>query len=183
MEVSCAIALSIMQDRLLLELLRRRPLPPRLQWHALILCLSSVASIDSTAIQMLKDLAHECHATGVMFLLAAPNADVEAAIATSGLGDVLGGSHKFVFTRVHDAVRALLLRTVTEADLPSQLVIPAVTAPLVTSASARSGDGGWIRRIRAWVGSRASRRVPLADQADSDVLDTTRTSRATRLHV
>jgi len=78
------------QDRLLLELSRRHSLPPRLQWHAIVLCLSSVASVEwhrhagwrtlitslcfivlchSARFQTLKDIALEFHDAGVLVLL------------------------------------------------------------------------------------------------------------------
>lgn len=88
--------------------------------------------------QALRDVATEAHAAGVLVLLASPNADVEAAIAASGLGAALGGADRFVYTRVHEAVRALLLRRVTTADLPRPPA-PAAAAPPLADASS-SGD-------------------------------------------
>ena len=43
---------SVLKDRALAELKRRQELPPKLQWRALVLNLSSVTSIDSTSIQV-----------------------------------------------------------------------------------------------------------------------------------
>lgn len=108
---------SVLKDRLLLELGRRKELPPRLQWRALVLCFASVSSIDSTSIQTLDEVRAECHAAGVPLLLSSPNALVEAALHEAGFEDRLGGP-RFMFRRVHEAVRAVLLGEVTRHDLP-----------------------------------------------------------------
>lgn len=76
----------------------------------------------SAHVQTLKDIALEFHDAGVLVLLAAPNADVEASITSSGLDDALGGTHLFVYPRVHEAVKALLLRRVTSAHLPARRI-------------------------------------------------------------
>ena len=50
---------TVLKDRCLLELSRRRQLPPRLAWRALVLCFASVSSIDSTSLQTLEEVIAE----------------------------------------------------------------------------------------------------------------------------
>ena len=108
---------TVLKDRLLLELVRRKELPPRLQWRALILCFASVSSIDSTSVQVLEEVLHECHAQRVPLIISSANAIVESVLQSTGFEDKLGGP-RFMFRRVHEAVRAVLLQEVTSDDLP-----------------------------------------------------------------
>jgi SulP family sulfate permease len=133
---------AVLKDRLLLELARRKSLPPRLKWRALILCFSSVSQIDSTSIQALEEVLSDAHSQRVPVLIAAPNAAVEATLNDSGFAAKLGGT-KMLFRRVHEAVRAVLLRQLTSADLPP---VPAragqdAAAQSASSSSSASAPG------------------------------------------
>lgn len=109
---------TVLKDRVLMELIRRKLLPPRLRWHAIVLCFSSVSSIDTTALQVLEEIIVECHGQRLPLLIASANASVEESLASSGVLDKLGGE-RFMFRRVHEAVRALLLRSVSAVDIPT----------------------------------------------------------------
>jgi ABC-type transporter Mla MlaB component len=121
---------SVLKDRLLRELVRRKQLPPRLQWHGLVLCFSSVSNIDSTSVQVLEEVISECHASKLPLLIAAPNLYVEAFLKSSGVTKKLGGD-RFLCRRVHEAVRLLLLREVSVADLPEERK-PPISAVVIT---------------------------------------------------
>lgn len=163
---------SVLKDRLLLELARRREAPPRLQWRALLLCFAAVSSIDSTSVQALEEVTAECHAAGVPLLICSANAIVEAALSEGGLLTRVGGQ-RFVFRRVHEAVRAVLLHEVSGDDLPPPAVARAAgasagasavaaAAPAAsaagreprrrarhpTTAGGRAGGSGLLRRLR-----------------------------------
>lgn len=117
---------TVLKDRVLMELIRRKLLPPRLRWHAIVLCFSSVSSIDTTALQVLEEIVVECHGQRLPLLIASANASVEDSLISSGVLDKLGGE-RFMFRRVHEAVRALLLRSVSAVDIPTALPHGGVT--------------------------------------------------------
>jgi hypothetical protein len=128
----------VLKDRVLAELARRAALPPKLRWRALVLCFAPVSSVDSTSIQVLDEIVHECHAIGVPLLIASANAFVEEALGTAGFIDRLGGGapasgRKFLFRRVHEAVTAVLLHRITAGDLP------ALSAPRTAGGSGGAG--------------------------------------------
>jgi SulP family sulfate permease len=111
---------SVLKDRVLRELMLREGLPPLLKWHALIICCAAMSQVDATALQVLGECAHECRSRGAVLLLASVNAYVERAMRSSGLLLLLAGGARagvaggdaFIHRRVHDAVRAVLLKKV-----------------------------------------------------------------------
>jgi len=115
---------SVLRDRTQAELIARDDLPPKLRWQALILCFASVASIDTTAMEVLEEIAREYHKRRVPLIIASPNAIVEASLAEFGMLRKLGGE-RFKYNRVHEAVKAVLLHHVVADDLP---VSPDATA-------------------------------------------------------
>ena len=76
---------AVLRERVQTELGRRRWLPPRLQWRALILDMAAVASVDSTAARALEDALDDARAQGVPMVLAGANAAVEASLAAAGV--------------------------------------------------------------------------------------------------
>jgi SulP family sulfate permease len=106
-----------LRDRLVQEVAVRRDMPPRLRAQALVLDFGAVASVDSTAAQLLKEAIAAAHADGLPLLLAAVPPLTEAALARFGIVEALGGP-RFLAASVHDAVRALAAREVGVADLP-----------------------------------------------------------------
>jgi SulP family sulfate permease len=138
---------SVLKDRLLLELVRRKQMPPRLQWRALVLDFQSVATIDSTSVQALEEVLTETRGARLPVLVAGSNTYVETFLRTSGVAAHLGG-RRFLFRRVHEAVRAVLLREVRPADVPP---LPAGAAgsdggkaalPAAGGSGGKSGSGG-----------------------------------------
>jgi SulP family sulfate permease len=110
---------SVLKDRVLRELLLREGLPPRLKWGALTICCAAMSQVDATALQVLGECAHECRSRGAVLLLASCNAYVERAMRSGGLLQQLAGGpdsdasgDAFLYRRVHDAVRAVLLKKV-----------------------------------------------------------------------
>jgi hypothetical protein len=96
---------------------------------------------------MLKEVTSECHAQGLPLLIASPNADVETALSSSGVVASLGGA-KFVFRRVHEAVRAVLMQEVT--------LVPSLPPHLTHSPirGARSpGHSSMLERLRGTASS------------------------------
>ena len=51
--------LSLWQDRLSRELIARQRLPPKLRWQGVLLDMSNVSTIDSTAMQVLAEAVQE----------------------------------------------------------------------------------------------------------------------------
>jgi MFS superfamily sulfate permease-like transporter len=102
---------STLKYRIMAELNHRHNLAPRQQFAALVLCFASVSTVDTTALQMLEDICQQCHDRGIPLLIASPNALVETKLHSSGVVRKLGG-RGFVFRRVHEAVRAILLGTI-----------------------------------------------------------------------
>ncbi len=47
------------QDRIASEILKRKKLPPRLKWSAIVLDMSNVSSIDSSSITILMEVASD----------------------------------------------------------------------------------------------------------------------------
>jgi SulP family sulfate permease len=137
---------TVLKDRLLLELTRRKQLPPRLQWRALVLCFSSVSNIDSTSIQVLEEVVAECHGQRVPLLVASANAYVEAFLYKAGLVARLGGP-QFMFRRVHEAVRAVLLREITHASLPAPPPRPGTAAAAGADGLRRRHGGSALARL------------------------------------
>jgi len=106
---------SVLRERIAREILNRKPLPPRMQWRALVLCLSAVASIDSSSLAELEECAAACRSAGCCLVLASANAYVEEALRASGTLMKIAGeplltssADSYIYRRVHDAVRAIL---------------------------------------------------------------------------
>lgn len=127
---------TVLKDRLLLEIARRKQLPPRLQWRALVLDFQSIATIDSTSVQALEEVLAETRTQRLPLLIAGSNSYVEAFLTASGVVSHLGG-RRFMHRRVHEAVRAVLLREVHPSDVPP----PDARAPASTKHASGSGPG------------------------------------------
>lgn len=100
-----------LKDALARELTKRKRAPPRLKWKALVLSMASVPSIDSTAVQVLEEMIDDYHKEGVPVVLSSPNSGVEKSLASAGVVEKLGGP-LFVYRRVHEAVRAVLMNAI-----------------------------------------------------------------------
>ena len=70
-----------------------------------------------SVLQVFEDIVTECHRDSVLLLIATANAFVEESLQSMGFLKKLGGQ-AFMFNRVHEAVRAVLLRKITAADIP-----------------------------------------------------------------
>lgn len=110
----------VLRERIAREITARAAAPPRFQWAALVLCLASVSSVDSSACQVLIEVSADFRSKGLVLVLASANAWVEESFAAAGLTaalakNVSGGSPP-IFQRVHDAVRAVLLERVRPAE-------------------------------------------------------------------
>ena len=137
---------AVLRDRMLAELARRAQLPPRLQWHALVLCFAAVATIDSTSLQMLNEVLIDVHAAHVPLLIASANANVESVLSNSGVVGRLGGQ-RMLFRRVHEAVRAVLLREVGPSDLPPSRRSDSAKEALPSSPNGVQRQWQWQRWI------------------------------------
>lgn len=155
---------NVLKDRIASELLHRSAMPAAFRWRALVLCFASVSSVDTTAMQALEEAAAECHAQKVPLLIASANALVEASFASAGFVEVLGGP-AFMFRRVHEAVRAVLLHHLPQ--LPGERGGEggggrprADSSGSVAADDRGGGDGGtaaaasWWRRVCAWLPAR-----------------------------
>ncbi|XP_074276240.1 putative sulfate transporter 4.2 [Silene latifolia] len=76
------------------------------QVHFVIIEMSPVTYIDSSAVQALKDLYHEYKSRGIQIVIANPNRDVLLTLTKAGLVDLIG--KEWYFVRVHDAVQVCL---------------------------------------------------------------------------
>jgi SulP family sulfate permease len=151
----------VLRDRIISLLNARKDLPPRLKWRALILCLSAVASIDTTAMAGLREVIKAAHEQGVLFLIASANPYVERTLVRGGVMEGLGGE-RFTARRVHEAVRAILTGRVTRKMLPAA----------AKAAQAMRGTGGlaapppsgsrFVSAVRRFIGARNAH-VPLAE--------------------
>ncbi|WOK96939.1 hypothetical protein Cni_G05647 [Canna indica] len=74
--------------------------------YFVIIEMSPVTYIDSSAVQALKDLNHEYKSRGIQIVIANPNRDVHLLLSQSGLMDMIGS--EWCFVRVHDAVQVCL---------------------------------------------------------------------------
>jgi len=79
--------------------------PDRLRF--LVLDLSSVTSVDSSAIHAFKDIMHEYKERGIQMVFSNPNSDVLSTMRTSEL--IHGENAEWIFVRTADAVRACVL--------------------------------------------------------------------------
>jgi SulP family sulfate permease len=135
---------SILKDNLLRELVKRRRLPPRLQWRYMVLAMGAVTSIDTTSIQTVIDLIIDYHKDGVPLLLAGVNDGVLKALRRAGAIDNLGGD-RFVFRRVHDCVRAAAARQLTMLDVQD-------FREHVKRKEARAFVSKKMRKLQPWIG-------------------------------
>ncbi|XP_020689218.1 probable sulfate transporter 4.2 isoform X2 [Dendrobium catenatum] len=76
--------------------------------HFVIIEMSPVTYVDSSAIQALKELHQEYKSRGIQIIIANPNREVHLSLFKSGLLDILG--KEWCFVRVHDAVQVCLQR-------------------------------------------------------------------------
>ncbi|XP_010905703.1 sulfate transporter 4.1, chloroplastic isoform X2 [Elaeis guineensis] len=74
--------------------------------YFVILEMSPVTYIDSSAVQALKDLHQEYNSRGIQIAIANPNPEVARLLSRSGLIDLIG--KEWWFVRVHDAVQVCL---------------------------------------------------------------------------
>ncbi|KAJ1288943.1 hypothetical protein BS78_02G127500 [Paspalum vaginatum] len=74
--------------------------------YFVILEMSPVTYIDSTAVQALKDLHQEYKARHIQIAIANPNRQVHLLLSRSGIIDLIGAG--WCFVRVHDAVQVCL---------------------------------------------------------------------------
>lgn len=74
--------------------------------YFVIIEMSPVTYIDSSAVQTLKDLHLEYKSRGIQIAIANPNRDVHLTLSRSGLIDMIG--RDWCFVRVHDAVQVCL---------------------------------------------------------------------------
>ena len=118
----------VLRERIAREISRREDAPPRYKWTALIVCFSSISSVDSTAIAVLKECASELRARGALLVIAAANFWVEEAFTAAGfttfLASLTADGTTPIYRRVHDAVRAVLLGRALLATPPHQDASP-----------------------------------------------------------
>ncbi|XP_072976049.1 sulfate transporter 4.1, chloroplastic-like isoform X1 [Typha angustifolia] len=74
--------------------------------YFVIIEMSPVTYVDSSAVQALKDLHQEYKARRIQIAVANPNRQVHLLLSTSGLIDLIG--KEWCFVRVHDAVQVCL---------------------------------------------------------------------------
>ncbi|XP_057523788.1 probable sulfate transporter 4.2 isoform X1 [Amaranthus tricolor] len=85
------------------------------QVYFVILELSPVTYIDSSAAQALKDLYHEYKARGIQIVISNPNEDVLKSLTRAGLVELIG--KEWYFVRVHDAAQ-VCFQHVQEFEMP-----------------------------------------------------------------
>ncbi|PKA63258.1 putative sulfate transporter 4.2 [Apostasia shenzhenica] len=74
--------------------------------YFVIIEMSPVTYVDSSAIQALKDLHQEYKSRGIQIIIANPNREVHLSLSKSGLLDIIG--KEWCFVRIHDAVQVCL---------------------------------------------------------------------------
>jgi len=74
--------------------------------HFLILEMSPITYIDSSAVQALKDLHQEYKSRDIEICIANPNQDVLLTLTKAGIVELIG--KEWYFVRVHDAVQVCL---------------------------------------------------------------------------
>ncbi|KAH9603062.1 hypothetical protein KSS87_014864, partial [Heliosperma pusillum] len=84
------------------------------QVHFVIIEMSPVTYIDSSAVQALKDLYHEYKSRGIQIVIANPNRDVLLTLTKASLVDLIG--KEWYFVRVHDAVQVCLQQVQGQAE-------------------------------------------------------------------
>ncbi|XP_057522379.1 probable sulfate transporter 4.2 [Amaranthus tricolor] len=85
------------------------------QVYFVILELSPVTYIDSSAAQALKDLYHEYKARGIQIVISNPNQEVLKTLTRAGLVELIG--KEWYFVRVHDAAQ-VCFKHVQENETP-----------------------------------------------------------------
>lgn len=88
--------------------------------YFVIIEMSPVTYIDSSAVQALKDLHQEYKSRGIQVAVANPNREVHLSLSKSGLIDLIG--KEWCFVRVHDAVQVCLQHVQTLNQTSPKLV-------------------------------------------------------------
>jgi SulP family sulfate permease len=122
-----------LKDRLLRELAARRHQPPLLRVRALVLDMSAVSSVDSTAAEMLTEcIAAAAEDSAPIFFASVPHA-CERELERFGLVAAVGG-RECLFPSVHDAVR-----TVAARELRRGAGLGAVGVPRAAESTGHAG--------------------------------------------
>lgn len=87
--------------------------------YFVILEMSPVTYIDSSAVQALKDLHQEYKARHIQIAIANPNQQVHLLLSRSGIIDMIGAG--WCFVRVHDAVQVCLQHVQSSASSSMRL--------------------------------------------------------------
>ncbi|KAL2896467.1 putative sulfate transporter 4.2 [Bienertia sinuspersici] len=93
--------------------IRRGPEVERI--YFVILEMSPVTNVDSSAVQALKDLYHEYKSRGIQIVISNPNQEVLMTFTKAGLVELIG--KEWYFVRVHDAVQ-VCFQQVQESEVP-----------------------------------------------------------------
>ncbi|XP_010669813.2 probable sulfate transporter 4.2 isoform X1 [Beta vulgaris subsp. vulgaris] len=88
------------------------------QIYFVILELSPVTYIDSSAVQALRDLYNEYKSRGIQIVISNPNQEVLMTLTRAGLVELIG--KEWYFVRVHDAVQ-VCFQHVQENEMPKTL--------------------------------------------------------------
>lgn len=129
---------------------------------------------------MLDEVVHECRRHRIPLLIAAANAIVEEDLMSAGLTAELGGP-RFMFRRVHEAVRAVLLHEIApDADAAQ----PPSTGTLPSTTESRDAWGSCMSMSRACAGAvcttesvRAPAKLHLGDVTTTAALHISRLTR------
>ncbi|KAJ8438446.1 hypothetical protein Cgig2_027126 [Carnegiea gigantea] len=76
------------------------------QVYFVVVEMSPVTYVDSSAVQALKDLYHEYRSRGIQIVIANPNREVLLTLTKAGLVELIG--NEWCFVRMHDAVQICL---------------------------------------------------------------------------
>lgn len=163
----------VLRERIAREIARREDAPPRCKWTALIVCFSSISSVDSTAIAVLRECASELRARGALLVVAAANFWVEEAFAAAGFTTFLA-THTVdgtppLYRRVHDAVRAVLLGRAVLLAAPPQDASPNAATDGTESMRAGLAAAAWATLLSLFS---ARGRQELVDRPQSPPLGT-----------
>ncbi|XP_051186420.1 sulfate transporter 4.1, chloroplastic [Lolium perenne] len=106
--------------------------------YFVILEMSPVTYIDSSAVQALKDLNQEYKARDIQIAIANPNRQVHLLLSTAGIIDMIGAG--WCFVRVHDAVQ-VCLQHVQSSSSNSIKLSPQASGNLTDSPKAQQRHG------------------------------------------
>ncbi|WVZ63075.1 hypothetical protein U9M48_012740 [Paspalum notatum var. saurae] len=101
--------------------------------YFVILEMSPVTYIDSTAVQALKDLHQEYKARHIQIAIANPNRQVHLLLSRSGIIDLIGAG--WCFVRVHDAVQVCLQRVPNSSSSSALKLAAQASGDFVDSVS------------------------------------------------